>query len=414
MKTFTVSAAPFYRNRQNTTRKIMLDVLTALVPCFLAASLFFGYHVLINLVASMGACFGAELLMELAQKGFKKENVKNASCRDCSCLVTGALFALTMPSKIMVRGWDLNFYANGFRTGGGANAILFSFDTLIVCIIGSIFAIAVVKMLFGGIGKNFMNPAGAAHIFLLLCFSYTAVTAGAWGLSGTAGATWLSGDKATGNASLFLDMFLGNKGSASVGETSMIAILMGCAYLCFKRVIDVRIPLIGLGCFCLFIFIFDGMIARDLLGRVDTPARLFNNLFANLMTGGFIFGLVFMATDYSTTPNTFTGHLIFIAGYALLTALIRAFAAWPEGAFFAILLMNVATPLIDRYVIPKPFGYQKERKSGVRGAAKLGIRKEELGMKDKKSVSDTKQSTPSEIPHSSLLIPHSKDTGVAP
>ena len=292
MKTFTVSASPFYRNRSNTTRKIMLDVLTALVPCFLAASVFFGYHVLVNLIVSMAACFGAELLFELAQKGFKKENVKNASCWDCSCLVTGALFALTMPSKLMVRGWDLNFYANGFRTGGGADAIWFSFDTLIACVIGSIFAIAVVKMLFGGIGKNFMNPAGAAHVFLFLCFSFTAINAGAWGLSGTAGATWLSSDKTTGNAPLFLEMFLGNKGSASVGETSMIAILMGFGYLSFKKVIDFRIPLIGLGCFCLFIFVFDGMIARDLLGRVDTPQRLVNNLAANLMTGGFVLPLM--------------------------------------------------------------------------------------------------------------------------
>jgi len=365
MKHFTVSPAPFFRNRSNTTRKIMRDVLIALAPCFLASVFFFGYHVVINLIVCLGACFGAELLYELIQKGFRKENIKNASCFDLSCLVTGALIALTLPSKIVVTGWNLNFYADGFRAGGGAGNVLFSFDTVIVCVLGSIFAICLVKMLFGGIGRNFMNPAAAARMFLLLCFAFTAVNTVGLGFTASSGATWLAGDKSTAETSMFLQMLLGNRGTASVGETSMIAILAGGVYLCARKVIDFRIPLIGLGSFMLFTLVFDGIIARNLF---FLPGELAGNVWANLLAGGFVFGLVFMATDYSTTPNTTRGHAIFVCGYALITVLIRSFGGYPEGAFFAILLMNIFTPLIDRYVIPKPFGYIKGR--SIRRSAK--------------------------------------------
>ncbi|MCL2797577.1 MAG: RnfABCDGE type electron transport complex subunit D [Firmicutes bacterium] len=328
------------------TRRIMIDVLIALAPCAAAAVLFFGYHVAVNLVVCAGACFGAELLFNLIVKGFKKENVKKSSCTDFSCLVTAAVLALLLPAKAAVKGWDLNFYADGFRTGGGVNNILFSFDILILCILGSIFAIGLVKMLFGGIAQNLLNPAGAARLFLFVCFALTAVQAAVPGLTATSGATWLSGDKATDEPAALMQLFLGNRGAAGAGETSMIAIIIGYIYLSVRRVIDFRLPLIGLGCFMLFILIFDGMIAQSLLFWADTPQRLANNVFANVLSGGFVFCLVFMASDKATTPSTFWGGVIFVAGFGLLTALLRAFSVWSEGAIFALLAMNLTAPLL--------------------------------------------------------------------
>jgi len=357
MKPLTLSAD--FLGNPRAARRVMIDVLIALSPCVCAAVFFFGYHVLINLIVCAGACFGTELLIELITKGFKKENVKRASCRDFSCFVTGTLLALILPSKVMVKNegmnvrWDFNFYADGFRTGGGAEHILFSIDTVILCILGSVFAIGLVKMLFGGAGENLLNPAAAARLFLFACFTLTAVQTAGPGFAASSGASWLSGDKATSDAPMFLQMFLGNRGASGVGETSMVAILLGYIYLSVRRVIDFRIPLIGLGCFMLFILLFDGMIAKSLLFWPDAPQKLLNNVLANLLAGGFVFGLVFMAGDYSTTPHSFLGRVIFISGYALFTALFRSFADWSEGAIFALLLMNILTPLINRYVVPK-------------------------------------------------------------
>ena len=370
MNHLTGSASPHITLKANTTRNIMLDVIIALLPCLIAATFFFGYHVILNAVFCAAACFGAELLYNLIQKGFNKENAKKAGVWDLSCIVTGVLLALNLPSKVVVKGWDFNFYADGFRTGGGADQVLFSLDTLILCVIGGIFAMCLVKMLFGGIGKNFANPAAAARVFLVLCFAFTAVNTAGIGISASSGATWLSGDKDTSNISLFLNMFFGNRGSSAVGETSMIAILLGFIYLSARRVIDFRIPLIGLACFLLFVFVIDGIIARQLYQFPDAGAKLLNNVFANLMAGGFVFGLVFMATDYSTTPNTFWGHAIFVGGYAFFTVLIRSFGGLPEGASFALLIMNICAPLLDRYLVPKPFGYVKERK--LKKTKKLG------------------------------------------
>ncbi len=349
MKDLTLSASPHVTQKNNSTRLIMLDVIIALIPALTAGIVFFGYHVAINAVVCVASCFGFELLFSLIlRKDFSKSAVKSSSCFDLSCIVTGLILSLNLPSKIIVDAWNLNVYSG--------NNVVFSFDTVFVCIIGSLFAIVLVKLLFGGIGKNFANPAASARIFLFLCFGLKAITTTAFAssaLAGNTGATWLSGTKPTLSGNGLLDLFLGNRGSAAAGETCMIAIIIGYVYLSVKKVIDFRTPLILLGSLIVFSLIFDG-ISRNLSGT----ALIYNSL-ANVMSGGIAFASVFMATDYSTTPNTFLGNVIFAVGVALFTMLIRTFASYPEGASFAILIMNVFTPLIDKFVYPKPFGYVK-------------------------------------------------------
>jgi electron transport complex protein RnfD len=333
----------------------MLDVIIALMPALLAAVFFFGYHVLINAVVCAGAAVGTELLFGCAQKkDFSRAALKKSSVKDLSAVVTGLILALNLPSRLIVGGWDFNFYAAGAaRT---VENIIFSFDTVLICIIGGVFAIALVKMLFGGIGKNFANPAAAARIFIMLSFGLKAVGTVGFLADAATGATWLSSAaKSTSNQSMFLNMFLGNRGAAAAGETSMIAVLIGYVYLSVKKIIDFRLPLAVVASAAAFAFLFDA------LGRGSGP-RILNNVFANVMAGGLVFGAVFMATDYSTSPNTFWGKMIFGAGIGFFTVVIRVFTAMPEGMSFAILLMNIAAPLIDKYVVPKPFGYARPQK----------------------------------------------------
>ncbi len=358
MNNLTVSASPHITNKSNSTRNIMLDVIIALLIVLLAAVFYFGYHVIINAAVCVGACVGSELLFCLiARKKFDKEGVKQSSIFDLSAVVTGLILALNLPSKTIVKGWDLNIYQKGYDalSTRAVDHIIFSFDTVIICIIGSIFAIMIVKMLFGGIGKNFANPAVTARIFLMLSFGLSVVNTAGVGLAASTGATWLASDKSTGNQSMFLNYFLGNRGTAAVGETCMIALILSYVYLSARKVIDFRLPLIIIGSAAVFSLLFEGFYK-------GSAAKIFNNMFANILSGGLVFGSVFMATDYSTSPNTFVGQVVFGVGIGLFTMLIRVFTGMPEGMSFAILLMNVATPLIDKYIFPKPFGYVKPEK----------------------------------------------------
>lgn len=359
---YTVSASPHITKPNHTTRTLMLDVILALSPCLFAAIIYFGHHVAINLLCCLIGCVGSELLFDLiVSRKWNWEGVKQSSITDCSAVVTAVILTLNLPAKIRVSGWDLNVYLKGAEHT--VDNIVFSFDTVVLCLVGSIFAIMAVKMLFGGIGKNFANPAAMGRIFLFVFAPLAAVQT--IGLAGTVstGATWLSGDKATNASGLFLNMFLGNTGSAAVGETCVIAILIGYLYLSIRKVIDWRIPLVLVGSAAVFALLFDGVISMQLSG-----ARLFNNMIAHVLSGGLLFGSVFMATDYSTSPNTFKGNVIFAVGIALITMLIRVFAGYPEGMSFAIVIMNIASPLIDKYVVPKPFGYQKEKKVRIKKA----------------------------------------------
>lgn len=353
----TVSASPHITNPKNSTRRIMIDVLIALTPCFVAAVVFYGYHVAINLVTCLAFCFGTELLYGLiTAKDFSREGVKKSSVWDLSFAVTALILTLTLPSVMPVNGWGMN-------VKNSAGLIVFSFDTVVLCALGSIFSIALVKMLFGGIGKNFANPACTGRIFLFIAFG----GAGAFNVVDSmfasdlaaTGATWL-GAKTSVTGSMLLDMFLGNTATASAGETCVIAILVGYAYLCIKRVIDWRVPLIVAGSCALFCFLFD--VVPSGAGGTD----MFYATAAHVLSGGLLFGAVFMATDYSTSPNTFIGNVVFAVGIGLITALIRAFGIFQEGMSFAILIMNIVTPLLDKYIVPKPFGYVKPIKTDAK------------------------------------------------
>ncbi len=348
-----VSASPQITNPSNSSRRIMIDVLIALLPCIVAATVFFGYHVLINLLTCLVFCFGTELLYNLiVTKNFSADGVKNSTVFDMSFAVTAVILTLNLPAVMPVKMWGLNVI-------DGNGAIAFSFDTVVLCALGSIFAIALVKMLFGGLGRNFANPACTGRIFLFIAFGGM----GAFNLTSSlygdgiaaSGATWL-GTRESVTGEMLLDMFLGNTATAAVGETCAIAILLGFIYLSVRRVIDPRVPLITIASLALFVFLF------DVIPSGETGANMGRAVAAHILSGGALFGSVFMVTDYSTSPNTFIGSAVFGAGVGLITALIRSFGNFPEGFSFALLIMNLVVPLLDKYIIPKPFGYVKTKK----------------------------------------------------
>lgn len=346
----TVSASPHITRKGNSTRSIMIDVLIALSPCLIAAVALFGYHVVINLVTCLVFCFGTELLYNLiVSRKWNKEGVLKSSVFDFSFAVTAVILTLNLPAVMPVDIWGLTVYNSVGETA-------FSFDTVLLCALGSIFAIALVKMLFGGIGRNFANPACTGRIFLFIAFGGAGafnLTSSLWasGMAST-GATWL-GTRNVVTGGMLLDMFLGNTATAAVGETCVIAILVGYVYLSVRRVIDPRVPLMIIGSLAVFAFLFD-VVPSGARG-----ADMFYSTLAHVLSGGLLFGSVFMATDYATSPNTFVGTAVYCVGIGLITALIRAFGSFPEGFSFALLIMNIVTPLLDKYIVPKPFGYVK-------------------------------------------------------
>ena len=232
----------------------MIDVIIALIPCVVAATVFYGYHVIINLITCLIFCFGTELLYCLIiNKNFSRDGVKNATVWDCSFAVTAIILTLNLPAVMPVKMWGINVLNEH-------GAVIFSFNTVVLCALGSIFAIALVKMLFGGLGRNFANPACTGRIFLFIAFG----GAGAFNLTSSlmsseiaaSGATWL-GTRESVTGAMLLDMFLGNTATAAVGETCVIAILLGFIYLSVRRVIDPRVPLITIASLTLFVFLFD-------------------------------------------------------------------------------------------------------------------------------------------------------------
>ena len=339
MAEFTVSTSPHITLKGNSTRNIMLLVLIALVPCVIAATLFFGYHVLINVAVCAVACFFTEYLYGLIAKGNKK--LLSSSAMDLSSVVTGVILALNLPATMNI--WGLNL------TSG--QTVLLSGDCIIACLIGSVFAIVLVKMLFGGIGSNFANPACTARIFLFLCFgaAFTSSATNGVLLDAWTGATWLSGNVQT-DGDVLINLLVGNTASAAVGETCAIAIIASCVFLIAFKVIDWKIPVIVVGGTAVFTTVF------AMIDGMEIGAPLFMDTLAQVLSGGLLFGAVFMATDYATSPNTTLGTVIYAIGIALITSIIRAFAGYPEGMSFAILIMNIVTPLLDMLIVPKPFG----------------------------------------------------------
>lgn len=316
-KDIHVSVSPHDRGRIS-TRRIMLDVLIALIPACAAGVYAFGWYSLAVILVTVASCVLTELV-------YQKIMHKQVTVGDLSAAVTGVILALNMPPEIPI--W--------------------------IPAIGGVFAILVVKQLFGGLGQNFMNPALAARCFLLLCFAAamtdfpeTVHTLFAFG-DGVTTATPLAALRA-GQVmdwkSVMLDMH-----SGCIGEAWTPAILLGALYLLVRRVIDIRIP---------GIYIVSTMAFIALIAVIQGQAEIlsFNYMVAQLCGGGLLIGAFFMANDYVTCPATPLGQVLYALLLGLLTALFRMIGSAGEGVSYAIIIGNCVSPLIERITMPKPFG----------------------------------------------------------
>ena len=300
-KQLTLSACPHIHSGR-TTSGVMLDVILALLPATVAGAVIFGLRALLVLAVTLVACVGFEALFNLLLK--KKQTVG-----DLSAAVTGLLLGLNLPADIPL--WQ--------------------------CVVGSLFAIIVVKCLFGGLGCNPVNPAITARVFMLVSFGSMAKAAAPVVVDAVSGATPLASEAST---PLF-DLFLGLRGGM-IGETCSAALLLGLVYLLVRGVITWHIPVTFVGTVFVASFFMEGM---------DPLAAL-----AAILSGGLLLGAIFMATDYVTSPVTSWGKVIFGVGAGLITFLIRYFGVYPEGVSFAILFMNILTPYIDSLTKHKIFG----------------------------------------------------------
>lgn len=304
-----VSSNPHIRSKVSTD-KIMLMVVIALLPATGFGIYNFGIRALFHVLITIASCVISELVFELIVK-------KKLTVGDMSAVVTGLLLALNLPVSAPL--W--------------------------IGIIGGAFAIIVVKMMFGGLGQNFMNPALAARCFLLISFPslMTDFTCDAY-----SGATPLASLKAGESVNVY-NMIIG-KTAGTIGETSMVAIVLGAVLLMLIGIIDIKIP----GSYILTFVIFIGLFG----GHGFDPYYLS----AHLAGGGLMLGAFFMATDYVTRPVTRAGQVIFGIILGLLTGIFRVFGASAEGVSYAIIIGNLLVPLITRYSSPKPFGKGGERR----------------------------------------------------
>ena len=299
MSHLKLSVSPHIHSGRSTSR-IMLDVVIALLPAAAAGCIIFGLRALAVLAITVASCVAFEALFNLAAK-------KPIPVGDLSAAVTGLLLALNLPANIPL--WQ--------------------------CVIGALFAMVVVKGLFGGLGANPVNPAITARVFMLVAFGTMAKAA--FPVDAVSSATPLASEEATS----LMDLFLGNHGGA-IGETCAAALLLGGIYLIVRRVITWHIPVAFIGTVFLTSFLMESM---------DPMAGL-----AAVLSGGLLIGAIFMATDYVTSPATPWGKIIFGLGAGLITFLIRYFGVYPEGVSFAILFMNIITPYISSWTKRKVFG----------------------------------------------------------
>ena len=301
MNKLLISSSPHIRAAASTST-IMRDVLIALFPALIVSTVIFGARSLLVVAVCVATCV-------LCEWGFEKIVKKPSTIGDLSAVVTGVLLAYNLPVSIPI--WQAIF--------------------------GSIVAIVAVKQLFGGIGQNFANPAITARIVMLLAFSGTMTN---WVFpDAVSSATPLSllatGD--TAQLPALTDMFLGVRGGC-LGETSVLAILIGGIYLMCRKVISWHTPVA---------FIGTVFVCTALLGEMPVY---------QILSGGLMLGAFFMATDYATTPSTNSGRIVFGVGCGLITVLIRVWGNYPEGVSFSILLMNIMAPYISRWTRSKPFG----------------------------------------------------------
>ncbi|SDY86081.1 RnfABCDGE type electron transport complex subunit D [Tindallia californiensis] len=304
-----VSSSPHIRDN-NTVSKVMSDVFIALIPASIGAVYFFRTRALLIMVVAV-------ITAVLAEAAVQKIRKQPVTINDMSAVVTGLLIALNLSPA--VAWW--------------------------IPAIGSAFAIVVVKQFFGGLGKNFMNPALAARILLTLSWTDRMTEWVSPGVDMVSTATPLSFIKGevsvpSGAPSLF-DTFIGNIGGC-MGETSALLLLLGGVYLLYRKVISYHIPVIYIGTVALLTLVYGGFDMEYMLYHV--------------MSGGLMIGAIYMATDYASSPLTIKGKIVYAIGCGLLTATIRVFGGYNEGVGFSILLMNVATPLIDRYTVPTIYG----------------------------------------------------------
>lgn len=301
-----VSSSPHIRTKE-TTRGIMLDVLIALVPATVAGIVLFGP----GAALVIAVCLVTAVLAEyICCKIMKKPN----STGDLSAAVTGLLLALNLPPSIPI--W--------------------------MAALGTAVAIVIVKMMFGGLGQNFVNPAITGRIVLMVSFG-TAMTT--W----SAPFSWMSSADAVstatplaGEVSTVSQLFFGLRGGC-IGETYAAALVLGGLYLIVRRVITPEIPVIFIGTVGLMMWLFG------------------NDPGIQMLSGGLLLGAIFMATDYCTSPTTMKGKAIYAVGCGAITAVIRQFGAMPEGVSYAIILMNILTPHINKLTAPKPFGWEAKR-----------------------------------------------------
>lgn len=325
-KKFTVSTSPHFRSKDSTTG-IMLNVIIALLPALIASVFIFGFRSLTVTAVAVASCVFFEYI---SRKIMKREN----TISDLSAVVTGMLLAFNLPASMPL--W--------------------------MVVIGSAVAIIVVKQFFGGIGQNFVNPALVGRIVLMASFP-------------TDISSWVSPSKAdavtsatplvplgkmftdgnisndilanTDNLPSLLDMFIGQR-QGCLGEVCAVALIIGGIYLVVRKIISPVIPLVYVGTVALIMLIAGKgnlqFVAYEILG------------------GGLLLGAIFMATDYTTSPVTFKGKIIFALGCGIITSLIRLFGSLPEGVSFSIVIMNILVPHIENLTAPKPFGFKKEKK----------------------------------------------------
>lgn len=306
------SSSPHIRSGE-TTQKIMLDVIIALLPALAAGVFYFGFNSLVLIVASVVSAVVTEIAVQKIMK-------KTVAVSDLSAVVTGILVAFNVPPA--APWW--------------------------IPVMGSAFAIAIAKQIFGGIGFNFINPALAGRAFLMS--SWPTHMMSGWidpVTDAVSSATPLAIIKGTAEGQLpsFMNMLLGRIPGV-LGETSSILLIAGGAYLIYRGVIKWIIPVVYIGTVAILALFTDGasLVMYHVLG------------------GGLILGAFFMATDYVTCPITDRGKIIYAAGAGVLTIFIRKLGGYPEGVSYSILLMNIITPLIDKYVTPKLFGGAKNEK----------------------------------------------------
>lgn len=327
-KKMIVSSSPHLRSRDSVSG-IMLDVIIALIPALIASVVLFGFRALLLSAVCVISCVASEYF---SRRVMKRQN----SITDLSAVVTGILLAFNLPVSLPL--W--------------------------MAVIGSVFAIVVVKQFFGGIGQNFVNPALAGRIVLMMSFPSQMSTwvppfASDAGTQAITSATPMasltqvvqSGVSAdtlkAANLPTMLEMLIGQR-QGCMGEVCAAALILGFLYLLMRRVISAWIPLVYIGTVA-FLMLFAGgfnlqFVAYEVLG------------------GGLLLGAIFMATDYTTSPITTKGKIVYAVGCGLLTTAIRLFGSLPEGVSFSIIIMNILVPHIERLTTPKPFGTQKKEK----------------------------------------------------